>query len=268
MGTKIDVGSTVTSRLRLFYRNTELGVGTGFFTKYGSQLYLITNWHVVSGRNFQTREHLSKELALPDRLKYTAGCRGHLGEWMDVDCMLYEDSESSEQPENPVWLEHAAHGYGVDVVAIPITLPEDAEVSTIDRVNTVPRMRITVSRDVFVIGYPKGISGYRGFPIWKRASIANEPDIQHDGLPKLLVDTATREGMSGAPVVAIADGEFDVEGMSPPYRPPGRVYRFIGVYSGRLGKGEMEAQLGIVWKAQAIDEIVQVPTRGKSSFLI
>jgi hypothetical protein len=44
------------------------------------------------------------------------------------------------------------------------------------------------------------------------------------------------EGMSGAPVVAIADGEFDVEGMQPAYRPPGRVYRFIGVYSGRLLK--------------------------------
>jgi hypothetical protein len=30
----------------------------------------------------------------------------------------------------------------------------------------------------------------------------------------------------------------------------------------------MEAQLGIVWKARAIEEIVQAPTRGKSSFLI
>jgi hypothetical protein len=74
--------------------------------------------------------------------------------------------------------------------------------------------------------------------------------------------------MSGAPVIAIADGEFDVEGMPPAYRLPGRVYRFVGVYSGRLGKGEMEAQLGIVWKAQAIDDIIQVLTKGKSSFLI
>jgi hypothetical protein len=187
---------------------------------------------------------------------------------MDIDCMLYEDSESSEQPERPVWLEHAAHRYGVDVVAIPINLPEDAEVYTIDRVNTVPKMLLTLSRDVFVLGYPEGISGSRGFPIWKRASIANEPDIDHDGMPKLLVDTATRAGMSGAPVVAIADGEFDVEGLPPPYRLPGRVYRFVGVYSGRLGRGEMEAQLGIVWKATVINDIVHVPTTGKSSFLI
>jgi hypothetical protein len=129
-------------------------------------------------------------------------------------------------------------------------------------------MLLKVSRDVYVLGYPKGISGSGGFPIWKRASIATEPAIQLDGLPKILVDTATREGMSGAPVVAIADGEFEVEGRGPAYRLPGRVCRFVGVYSGRLGKNEMEAQLGIVWKAQAVDEIVQIPTRGKSSFEI
>jgi hypothetical protein len=122
--------------------------GTGrrhrIFAKHGGQLFLITNWHVVSGRNYQTRKHLSKELALPDRLKYTVGCRGHVGEWMDIDCMLYEDSESSEQPEKPVWLEHASHGHEVDVVAIPIILPDNAEVFTRDRVNTVswtPKMR-------------------------------------------------------------------------------------------------------------------------------
>jgi hypothetical protein len=39
------------------------------------------------------------------------------------------------------------------------------------------------------------------------------------------------------------------------------------VYSGRLGSDEMKAQLGIVWKARVIDEIVQVPAAGASSFL-
>jgi hypothetical protein len=43
-------------------------------------------------------------------------------------------------------------------------------------------------------------------------------------------------------------------------------YRFVGVYSGRLGHGELEAQLGIVWKAKAVDEVVQGQTKGKSSF--
>jgi hypothetical protein len=38
------------------------------------------------------------------------------------------------------------------------------------------------------------------------------------------------------------------------------------VYSGRLGHGELEAQLGNVWKAKAVDEVVQGQTKGKSSF--
>jgi hypothetical protein len=34
----------------------------------------------------------------------------------------------------------------------------------------------------------------------------------------------------------------------------GPVERFIGIYSGRINK---ESDLGIVWKASAIDELVQ-----------
>jgi hypothetical protein len=128
-------------------------------------------------------------------------------------------------------------------------------------------MSLKVARDVFVLGYPKGISGGSVFPIWKKASIATEPAIQLDGLPKILVDSAMREGMSGAPVVAISDGGYEEENGSL-MQTLGRFYRFVGVYSGRLGDNEMEAQLGIVWKTQAVGEIVQVPTKGKSSFAI
>jgi hypothetical protein len=210
MGTPIDIGSTVTTPIKALYRNSLIGLGTGFFYKFGTQTFLITNWHVVAGRHFETLRPLHSMCALPDRLKFLVGCRGDIGEWMEVDCALYEDSSSNDQPEKPIWLEHAIHGRKIDVVAIPIDLPENGEVHTIDRVNTVPKMLLTVSKDVFILGYPKGINGGRGFPIWKRASLATEPAIQHDGLPKILVDTATREGMSGAPVVAIADGELEL----------------------------------------------------------
>ena len=68
-------------------------------------------------------------------------------------------------------------------------------------------MFLRVSADVFVLGYPRGISGGRGFPI----SIATEPKIDLDGVPKLLIDTATREGMSGGPVIAVAHNGFEAE---------------------------------------------------------
>jgi hypothetical protein len=162
-----------------------------------------------------------------------------------------------------VWLEHPVRRLRIDVVAIPIAVPDWAQAYTIDSVNTAPKMLLRVSTDVFVLGYPRGISGGRGFPIWKRASIATEPDKDLDG-PKMLVDTATREGMSGSPVIAVAHKGFEAE---PGFLATGdHAYRFVGVYSGRLGADEMKAQLGIVWKARVVDEIVQVPTLGISSF--
>jgi hypothetical protein len=82
----------------------------------------------------------------------------------------------------------------------------------------------------------------------------------------MLIDTATRKGMSGAPVIAVADGDFEIEGVQPAYRPPGRVYRFLGTYSGRLGGDEMQAQLGIVWRQSALSNILDVPAVGISSF--
>lgn len=179
-----------------------------------------------------------------------------------IERPLYEDTDDSA-PSKPIWLEHAYHHNKIDVVAIPICIPVWGEVTTIDEVNTA-RMRLRVATDVFILGYPKGISGGE-FPIWKRASIATEPYIQLDALPKMLVDTATREGMSGAPVIAVARrGVLEPEAGLAGNWDPG--CRFVGVYSGRLGHGELEAQLGIVWKAQAVDEIVQGQTKGKSSF--
>jgi len=268
MPTPIDVGSLITSPLRLLYRDQELGSATGYFAERAGQLFLVTNWHVVTGRDFQTGHVLHPEQAIPDRVRFLVGCQDHDGEWMDANILLYEDANENQVPEHPRWLEHAVHRRNVDVIALPFGLPDGAAIRTYSQVNTVPRMLVKVAQSAIVLGYPVGMSGGRGFPIWKRASIATEPAINLDGLPKMLVDTATRKGMSGAPVIVIADGEFDVEGPPPAYRPPGRAYRFLGTYSGRLGGDEMQAQLGIVWKERALLDILEAPTLGQSSFLL
>ena len=46
----------------------------------------------------------------------------------------------------------------------------------------------------------------------------------------------------------------------------GTAETFLGVYSGRLGDDALGAQLGLVWKASVIDEIVRGGTRGKTPF--
>ena len=265
----IEAGSTATIRLTVSFRDARLSSGTGFFYKHAGRLFLITNWHIVSGRNFQTGKVLSATGGIPDRLQFTVRQSGPEGARLAITLALYEDTGSGGQPQKPIWLEHPDYRHRVDVVAIPIDIPEDAQVETIEAVNTAPTMLLRVAHDVFVLGYPIGIDGGAELPIWKRASIATEPAILRGGLPQLLIDTATREGMSGAPVVAIADGRLTLDdgsrfGMQ--YAIAGRVYRFVGIYSGRLGDDEMKAQLGIVWHASVIEQIVNRPTLGESSF--
>ncbi|MCF6348609.1 MAG: hypothetical protein L3J20_09970 [Flavobacteriaceae bacterium] len=84
-------------------------------------------------------------------------------------------------------------------------------------------------------------------------------------MPKIFVDTASRPGMSGSPVIfkrsgihGIIDGKLKLDTVI------GVIQGFVGIYSGRiLGKNELEAQLGIVWKKQVIDEIIDGDTKGK-----
>jgi hypothetical protein len=256
----IDIASTITAKLHLYYRDQPLGPATGFFKKLNDRVFLITNWHVVTGRHQETKQVLHSKGAIPDRLKFRVPVRGRTGAWVSLESCLYQDAKSSESPEKPRWYEDPVHRHRLDVVAIPIQAPDNGEVRTIDDVNSMPLMPVDIGDEVFVLGYPRGIDGGGEFPIWKRASIATEPEITRDGPQYILVDTATREGMSGAPVIKL---------FSPPIRMQGiRQYRFIGVYSGRLGDGEMEAQLGKVWDASLIEAIVKSGVVGTSSHLL
>jgi len=112
-----------------------------------------------------------------------------------------------------------------------------------------------------------GLDGGPGLPIWKRASIAMEPLYDLDGLPKLLVDTATRKGMSGGIVIVRRRGLIvlsDAKDQSE--HRIGTGDNFLGVYSGRVGDDELGVQLGIVWKGRVIDEIIKGGVAGKSPY--
>ena len=60
------------------------------------------------------------------------------------------------------------------------------------------RIAIMIGMDVFILGYPFG-SGPPAFPVWKRGSIASEPDLVKTTNGYYLIDTASRPGMSGSP---------------------------------------------------------------------
>lgn len=268
--------SWVPVRVQTRFQGKALGDATGFFYKSGDGLRFITNWHVVTGRHAETGLPLDTvNGSLPDSLRIRVPFHRQEADkpvkkmwWMNAEVPLYFD----DQRKQPVWLEHAERGGAIDVAVLPgppsqehfgATAANDAEALGLNEAVLHPTLA------VYVLGYPLGLTGGHDLPIFKRATIANEPEFDPDGLPKILIDTATRKGMSGAPVFVDQMGSWIM--MQPDgtrvLQVAGRGRKFVGIYSARDGHStEFEAQLGIVWKAHVIDEIIFKGKQGASSF--
>jgi hypothetical protein len=121
-----------------------------------------------------------------------------------------------------------------------------------------------IGAEVFVLGYPRGIHPQGVFPIWKRASIASEPQDSivlsgQEYKSVLYVDAMTKAGMSGSPVVFLAkpgDRLYTDEGMPITCDSPRTL--LVGVYAGRDGitQEEYELAVGRVWKTEALEELI------------
>jgi hypothetical protein len=248
----IDEYSLAPKPIEMRFRKKTVSRGTAFIWRLEARAFLVTNWHNVTGINPRTGKHLSPTCVEPDSIVAqvdlvgsTPGTRG------PVELPLRNMDGA------PLWLEHPM-GRRLDVVALPLPNLPSAVLYPINDMQWAP-MHVSVGIDAFILGYPFGIS-VSTLPIWKRASIASEPGIAINGQPYFFVDTASREGMSGSPVILRSWDGFNTEdgGHTTIIGVPG-LYpsRFIGVYSGRIGaQDNLQAQLGIVWRESVVDEIV------------
>lgn len=266
----------------------KLAVGTGVFYKKNNKSYIITAWHNVSGRHSETLESLSTNLSVPNKIIATFSQQISQGEFNG--CVKMSISLPLEKDGKPTYLIHPQGWPKVDVVAIPIDLTKEylSEGSLIDgkkiNISTILKNQTSLglstdivhiqdlelrykdiedysdylyaSEDIFIVGYPKGITDYTGQPIWKRATVASNPHLGWDGQEQFLVDCASKQGMSGAPAFfynlkgAIMLGNTQLRTSSP-------ITIFHGIYVGRIGgTSEFEAQIGRVWKKKVIEEII------------
>jgi hypothetical protein len=236
---------------------TALATATAFLYRYEAKVYLITNWHNFTGIHPDSRRRLDE--ASP--VSITFPHRRHVEDGIftqSVELNLYED-------DRPEWYTHPTLREGVDVVAIEIesrNLEDDFLC-----INDVPfdTFPCKIADDVFILGFPFAIHGGNNFPIWKRGSIASEPEIDINQKPIMYVDSATRRGMSGSPVFARRIGIHNLadDGSMKHDSLIGEIQMFAGIYSGRLVEGEdiFAAQLGIVWKAEVVEQIIKGATK-------
>ena|SRR6266851_1718428 len=105
-----------------------------------------------------------------------------------------------DDDNKPLWL--IRPGRNVDIAVVPLPIDPNDPVVNLHPINklTTTDLGVFIGLDVFVLGYPFGLEP-PGYPVWKRGSIASEPDLVRKTYDYLLVDTASRPGMSGGPVI-------------------------------------------------------------------
>lgn len=204
----------------------KLAVGTGVLYLKDSQSYIVTAWHNISGRHTETLKLLNKYKAIPNNIVASMDIQTKQSNSisyfrMNITIPLIENGQTT----------YYIHKQGypkVDVVAIPINLKKEyimegsiasgesiiipiqlksqqahsfetdivhiqdceIKIKEIDNYED----SLYVSDDIFIIGYPKGITDYTMQPIWKRATIATAPHLGWEQQEQFLVDCGVKTG--------------------------------------------------------------------------
>jgi hypothetical protein len=225
----------------------QLGTGTGFVAQSPKGPVLITNWHNVAGRRPDTNAVLSPTGGVPDEVVIVHNRLNRLGEWFGV-------TEKLLGHNGPLWHAHPTFRQRADFVALPLTQLNDVQLHPHSLGSGDPLIRCGPADTVSVIGFPFGIQAGGSLAVWATGFVASEPDIDYKDLPIFLIDCRGRPGQSGSAVICYRSAGFVAmeDGSSLAFAGP--VSRFLGIYSGRINA---ESDLGIVWKAAAIRQLVE-----------
>lgn len=232
--------------IHMQFNEQSLSTGTGFVVQSESGPVLITNRHNVTGRHQETGQPLSSTGGIPNQLVITHNQQGNLGQWTQRTERLLIDDE-------PTWIEHPILGAGADFIALRLTQLEGVQLYEYDVINTGPQIMVGPADSVSVVGFPFGLKAGGSLAIWATGFMASEPQIDFRDLPVFLIDCRSRQGQSGSAVIAHRSGGMLAMENGGSAAFTGSVTRFLGVYSGRINS---ESDLGLVWKASAIQELV------------
>ena len=266
-------------KLDLFSRDgVRLKPASGFVVEAGNHYYLITNWHVVSGRDIHTDEQ-QESIVKPCTVKTSVHIRGVAGEKNDVfsvgarkkiTVQLYDDNDSPRWTELPT---REKNQHMVDIVALPfqmnltlklfsgkipgITVYKDSWEENTDywtKISAIPVSAIDTDVEygppdtVHVIGYPLGWkpdgADRTSSAFWRTGFIASE--IYEPGMRRadtFFIDPCAPEGMSGSPVVGMKNNRM----------------KLLGVYSDRP-TAEFGANVGLVYGAWLVKQLIHAST--------
>lgn len=264
--------------------------GSGFFHNRKEELYFITNWHVITGRNpSEPSKLINNHPDSPVAFQLHLPLKEDRNHYVPSEIMpLYAGSEA-------LWLETESPNLNekVDLAAIKLGGKDTFKqyfITPIEEFSPSGSDYLHVGRDTVIVGYPFGISELNPYPIWKRGYVASEPSLLIGGMPKYYIDCPGRPGMSGSPVFMItegiklpsdianilngASGESALESIGKidpevlKNVPKSQILHFAGVYSGSVGDSNLDRlQVGVTWHAAIVDRLFTHGVIGNNPYL-
>ena len=260
-------------------------LGTAFFYECDGEMFIITNWHNLTGKHPHTGEPLHPERSpLYIRAKWPVvdGKKTHPE---GAQVMHFEAQKIEiEDDDGVIWFEHPRLGSVCDVVAIPVQKPTNWPSSVHMAANKIDETPIPIDPGlkVIVIGFPQGLSTGPGLPVMKTGFLSSMPgyDVRLGGefseiggmkggvqVPAMLLDVHTIQGMSGSPVFGEYTGFWNPDDSSTNEVTDnsmiGTSRVFLGCYSSRVAGLEERSGLGICHQTNAIEEICRTKYRGQ-----
>ena len=230
----------------------DLATGTGFVVIHDGQPFLVTNWYNVSGRHPDTDEPMHWSAGTPDAVVITTTRPTGLGNGPPGVSL------SVTLNGRPLWREHPELARGVDVVTLPLTDLHNVQLYPYDLGPLPTELAIAVPQELSVVGFPFGLRVGGSLAVWVRGTIATEFEVDYEDRPMYLIDSRTRTGQSGSPVIFYSrDGLLPVEGGLS--LGTTHTHHLLGIYAGRVNA---ESDLGRVFKTQ-IRDVVEPGMRPK-----
>lgn len=257
--------------------DVEISRSTGFIWRHNDTDFLVTNWHCITGVDPFTGKSLSKTGARPTRIQMLLPT-AQFGIKFVLEWPLYGPGGEAS------WQVHPTAGEQVDIAAMPVIgefrSTDDVKRSLARPMNEFEsrRHQAFVGDELMIAGFPRNLH-MQGLPLFKRATFATEPslfadqpNLGHESTRRQVwVDCATRQGMSGSPVLHVKRSMLLRGPLENDYDDMLDSYSFYGIYSGRIFDPDEDpriddqfaAQIGIVWPKALIERVVSEGRRDK-----
>lgn len=240
--------------IEMFFDDQLISSGTGFLVMNNlNTLYFVTARHNVTGCDNINGKYISETLAVPNKIKTKFPVVKENKIHYIKNCTI----DLIDSKGQTTWNEHTKFKGLIDVAAIRLNDIHNEFVNICYPIDLKEDHR-KILREVYIVGYPFGKSVSNGdlsTAIWSKGIIANETDflinISDKGipLPAFYVDSKTREGQSGSPV--IVHGQIISTSNSISISKQSRTFP-VGIYTGRVNK---DSDLGIAWNWEVLKDI-------------